>query len=220
MTSTTPQFAVFVVDDDAAIRRALSILLAHEGYEVTTYGSAETFLGEFDPTAYGCIVLDVKMPGIEGMELQERLVEIGADQPIIFVTGHASVPLSVTAIKRGAVDFLEKPFRRKVLIERIKEAQNALDARHRRNEAIRSVNLSLEELTQRELDVFRLLVGAKPIVSSKEIAQALSISPRTADQHRANVLTKMQVHSVGELGVMLARAEFDLEAFYSRSQAP
>ncbi len=212
MPETSQRMSVYVVDDDAAVRRALSITLGHAGYDVVTFGSAEQFLDAFDPTSYSCIILDLKMPGIEGLELQEKLRGLNAIQPVIFVTGHASVPLSVQAIKGGAVDFLEKPFRRQVLLERIEEARLELDAVTRRNEIRSSVEERLSLLTQRERDVFALLIGEKPRVSSKELAQSLDISPRTADQHRANVLAKMQVESVAELGMMLARAEFDIKS--------
>ncbi len=210
MSNPADTMSIYVVDDDAAVRRALSITLGHAGYEVLTFGSAERFLEEFDPESYSCIILDIKMPGIEGLEVQQELGKIGAFQPVIFVTGHASVPLSVQAIKSGAVDFLEKPFRRKVLLERIDEARMELDALKRRNEIRGNLDRCLAQLTQREREVFLLLIGEKPRVSSKELAMALDISPRTADQHRASVLCKMEVESVAELGMMLARAEYDI----------
>lgn len=212
MSETSKSMSVYVVDDDAAVRRALSITLGHAGYEVLTYGAAEKFLDEFDPESYSCIILDIKMPGIEGLEVQQELGKLGACQPIIFVTGHASVPLSVQAIKSGAVDFLEKPFRRNVLIERIEEARMELDALRRRKEIRSKLNRCLMLLTQRERDVFLLIISEKPRVSSKELAQALEISPRTADHHRASVLSKMEVESVAELGMMLARAEYDISS--------
>ena len=203
-------FSVFVIDDDAAVRRALELALKHEGYTVATFDSAESFLEQFEPEVYGCLVLDVCMPGIEGLELQEMLARLGADTPIIFVTGNASVPQSVLAIKRGAVDFLEKPFRRQVLIERVREARDSLDIARQRSKLRRRLLQSLEQLTRRERDVFNLLIGERPRVSSKEIAAELTISPRTAEQHRASVLDKFGVDSVATLGIMLARAEVDL----------
>ncbi len=204
------EFHVFVVDDDAGVRRALGLALEHEGYAVTTFDSAEAFLDNFEPDCYGALVLDVCMPGIEGLELQQLLTNLGADVPIIFVTGNASVPQSVLAIKRGAVDFLEKPFRRQVLLERLREARDALDTSRRRSELQRRVTASLSALTRREREVFDLLVGEQPRFASKELAAALEISPRTAEQHRASVLTKFDVDSVAALGVLLARAEYDL----------
>ena len=203
-------FRVFVVDDDAAVRRALNISLSHEGLAVETYASAEEFLDRFDTDSYGCIILDVRMPGIEGLELQEKLANAGADHPIIFVTGHASVPLSVQAIKRGAVDFLEKPFRRQVLLDRISEARAELDHTRERRRLRSIVEERVAQLTNREREVFQLMIQSKPKISSKEIGAALDISPRTADQHRASILAKMQVDSVAELGVMLAHAEYSV----------
>ena len=204
------EFRVFVIDDDAAVRRALELALRHEGYRVSTFESAEAFLEQFEPEIYGCLVLDVCMPGIEGLELQEMLARLGADVPIIFVTGNASVPQSVLAIKRGAVDFLEKPFRRQVLVDRVREARDHLDAARQRHKMRRRLLASLDALTPRERDVFNLLISERPRVSSKEIAAELDISPRTAEQHRASVLDKFDVDSVATLGIMLARAEVDL----------
>ncbi len=203
-------FTVLVVDDDAAIRRALSISLGHEGYTVLTFASAEQFLAQFRPGMYGVIILDVQMPGIAGLELQVRLGEIGADQPIIFVTGHASVPLSVQAIKRGAVDFLEKPFRRQVLLDRIREARDELDRIRAMQQTHSDLEQRIDTLTRREKQVFDLLVQEKPKASSKEIASELSISPRTADQYRASVLSKLAVTSVAELGLKIARSAVEL----------
>ncbi|MEL7537832.1 MAG: response regulator [Pseudomonadota bacterium] len=207
----TPEFFVFVVDDDAAVRRALELALVHEGYRVSTYDSAEAFLETFQSESYGCLVLDVCMPGIEGLELQEQLTKLGADLPIIFVTGNASVPQSVLAIKRGAVDFLEKPFRRQILLDRIREARDSLDSLRHRRSLQRRLRDSLAALTRREREVFDLLVSEQPRVSSKELAAVLDISPRTAEQHRASVLDKFGVDSIAALGILLARADFDLD---------
>ncbi|MEM8983267.1 MAG: response regulator [Pseudomonadota bacterium] len=209
-TSVPDEFQVFVVDDDAAVRRALDLTLSHDGYNVTTFASSEAFLEAFKPDTYGCLILDVCMPGIEGLELQERLGGLDADLPIIFVTGKASVPQSVLAIKRGAVDFLEKPFRRQVLVDRLREAKDGLDYARQRQHLRRKIQAGLDSLTRRERDVFNLLVGERPRVSSKEIGSVLDISPRTAEQHRSSVLEKFGAESVAMLGIMLARAEFNL----------
>ena len=207
---SSAEFSVFVVDDDAAVCRALELALRHEGYRVLTFSSAEAFLEQFETDVYACLVLDVCMPGMEGLELQEMLARLGADVPIIFVTGNASVPQSVLAIKRGAVDFLEKPFRRQVLIDRVREAQDHLDAARHRLKLRRRLRNSLKALTRREREVFDLLTGERPRISSKELAAELDISPRTAEQHRGSVLDKFEVDSVATLGILLARAEFDL----------
>lgn len=204
-------FRVHVVDDDSAVRRSLRLSLVHEGYSVVTYSSAEEFFEAYDPDDYGCIILDIRMPGMKGLELQEILNKRHNAMPIIFITGHASVPMSVRAIKRGAVDFLEKPFRRQTLLQRIEEARAEYDA-HRQHLDMRSeIERRLKLLTHRETEVLLLLVRNKPMTSSKLIGSALDISPRTAEQHRASILNKINVDSVAELGVLLMRAGIVLE---------
>ena len=203
---TESDFQILVVDDDAAVRRSLRLSLIHEGYGVTTYCSAEEFFKHYNPETYGCIILDIRMPGMKGLQVQEILNEKGNALPIIFITGHASVPMSVRAIKRGAVDFLEKPFRRQTLLQRVNEAQTEFDAKRHQRRLCSEIERRVALLTHRETEVLGLLVGDKPMTSSKSIACTLDISPRTAEQHRASVLTKMEVDSVAELGVLLSRA--------------
>lgn len=190
---------VFLVDDDAAIRDSLSALLTTKGYVVQSYASAEQFLQEYDSSQAGCIVLDVSMPGMSGVELQEELTKKNCISPIIFITGHGDVPLAVKTIKAGAIDFLEKPFRQTALLELIEQAFME-DLRNRAMQTqADSVKSCFESLTPREKDVMTLLVSGPANLSSKEIARELGISHRTVHHHRARVMEKMQAESLPDL---------------------
>ncbi|WP_299739339.1 response regulator [uncultured Roseobacter sp.] len=190
---------VFVVDDDEDIRTSLSRALKTRGYATRTFGSAHEFLDAYDPELSGCLILDYGMPEMSGLDLQRALVARGASLPIIFITGHGGVPESVQAMKLGAVDFLEKPFRQEVLIKQI-DAALKLDAQARqgRNRA-RDARRRFENLTEREREIAELLVSNPSSSSSKDVARQLDISPRTVDHHRARILEKMRVNSVAEL---------------------
>lgn len=196
---TSPQGTVFLVDDDAAIRSSLSRSLTKRGFVVEDFAAATDFLDSYDPESPGCLVLDYGMPGMNGLELQQKLLAIGYQIPIIFITGHGGVAESVQAIKSGAIDFLEKPFRQAVLIDCIQSAFD-LDATLRaQNQAKRRAQASFNALTDREQEIARLMVSDPSNASSKQIARTLEISPRTVDHHRARILEKMQVGSVAEL---------------------
>lgn len=189
---------VFLVDDDAAIRRSLSSLLLRRGISVDSFASAESFLEQYDAEMHGCLVLDLSMPGMSGLELQQALREKAARLPIIFITGDGNIPQSVQAIKSGAIDFLEKPFEIDTLFERIDEAF-AQASMHRAEEEYRSsVRSRFDSLTERERDVMRLLI-ADAAASSKSIAATLGISHRTVDHHRARIMEKTRSRSVAEL---------------------
>jgi len=190
---------VFIIDDDADIRTSLSRALGKRGFEVLTYGSAQEFLEAYGPDQSGCIILDYGMPGMNGLELQEKLVADGFLMPIIFITGHGGVPESVQAIKAGAVDFLEKPFRTDVLVERIRHAMTMDAATNEQREKARQARIKLETLTSREKEIVGMIVSNPSTSTSKEIARALDISPRTVDHHRARILEKMQIKSIVEL---------------------
>lgn len=190
---------IFVIDDDEAIRTSLSRTLSKRGFDVLTYDSAIAFLEEYDPSLSGCIILDHGMPGMTGLELQAKLVATGFALPIIFVTGHGGVPESVQAMKAGAVDFLEKPFRTEVLVERINTAIAANASTNALREKSRSAREKLANLTARELEIVEMIVSNPSSTSSKEIAIALDISPRTVDHHRARILEKVQIKSIVEL---------------------
>ncbi len=187
---------VFVVDDDEAVCRSLSVLIEDIGLDVRTFTSAREFLAEYDPKQPGCLVLDVRMSGMSGLELQSRLKELGYEIPIIIITGHADVPMAVEAMKTGALDFIEKPFRDQLLLDNIQKAIE-LDARMRRNrkESL-DVQSRIQNLTRRERQIMDLLVLGK---TNKTIAYELGISQKTVDFHRANILDKAGVDSVVEL---------------------
>ena len=191
-----PEPAVFVFDDDRAMRESLRWLLESVGLTVRTYANAAEFLREYEPTQPGCLVLDVRMPGMSGLDLQAELVRRGAGLPTIVVTGHAEVPMAVRAVKAGAVDFIEKPFSDQLLLDRVRQAleldRQDREVRRRREEARRR----LESLTAREREVLGLVVAGK---ANKEIAAALGLSPKTVEVHRAHVMSKMAVDSLAEL---------------------
>lgn len=187
---------VHVIDDDESVRDSLSFLLGGMNLTVLTYPSAEVFLAQRPWGLGGCIVSDVRMPGLSGIELLRTLKERGIDLPLIVITGNADIPLAVEAMKAGASDFLEKPFDDEVLLAAI---QNALGDRPRAPRATAdmvAINERLLTLTGREREVLDCLVTG---LSNKNIASALGISPRTVEVHRAHVMTKMQATSLSHL---------------------
>jgi FixJ family two-component response regulator len=190
---------VFVVDDDQAMRSSLSRLMQSVGLRVEAYASAAEFLNAFDSRAPGCLVLDIRMPGMDGLELQERLAADGIRIPVIIISAHGDVESAVRAMKCGAVDFVKKPYKGKVLLARIREALE-LDARIRGEQARQAdVIARLARLTPREREVLALLVLGK---SAKQIAFELGLSRKTVDVHRSHVMAKMQTDSVVELVAM------------------
>ncbi len=190
---------VYIVDDEAAVSSALERSLTKRGYQVETFDSAESFLQTLDPARIACLVLDIRMAGMSGTELQEHLIAREVILPIIFVTGHGDIPMSVRAIKAGAVDFLEKPYPIEQLTGRIDDAlvlcRNQMDEAARKSEVL----TRFDSLTPRELDVMTLLVAGAANASNKVIARELDISHRTVDDHRARVMAKMQARSLPEL---------------------
>jgi RNA polymerase sigma factor (sigma-70 family) len=187
---------VYVVDDDDAMRDSLRWLLESAGFRVSSYCSAERFLSAYKPDCASCLVLDVRMPGLSGLELQRELNRRGAPLPIIFVTGHGDVPMAVDALKNGAFHFLEKPFKDAQLLALIEQAstqgKGALpDEAQRRCTAAR-----LATLTQREREVMDLVVQGR---KNRQIAEGLGISVKTVEAHRARAMEKMDVTSVAEL---------------------
>jgi RNA polymerase sigma factor (sigma-70 family) len=187
---------VFVVDDDPAMRDSLRWLLESVGLQVQTYATAAEFLAGRDPSTPGCLVLDVRMPGMSGLDLQEELRRRHTDLPTIVVTGHAEVPMAVRAVKAGAIDFIEKPFSDQLLLDRVRQAleidRQERETRARREEARRRVG----HLTPREREVLDLVVAGR---ANKEIASALGLSPKTVEVHRARVMEKMEVDSLADL---------------------
>jgi two-component system response regulator FixJ len=191
---------VHLIDDDEGVRHALTFLLATSGFAVRTYESAVAFLAA-PPSAWsGCVVTDVRMPGIDGLELQRQLKARRIGLPVIVMTGHGDVPLAVEAMKAGAVDFIEKPFDDETLLAAIRSAVDR-QARHagRREETV-AIQARLDTLSTREVDVLNGLVAGQP---NKVIAYDLQISARTVEVHRANVMTKMAAASLSDLVRMM-----------------
>jgi len=192
---------VHIVDDDEAIRDALSWLLQSRDVPAQVWDSAEAFLEAWTPSTAGCLLLDIRMEGMSGLELFDRLRERGCRTPVIFLTGHGDVPIAVSALKKGARDFVEKPFNDNDLVDRVIEAL-AFDAEQRAREAgQKSVAARLATLTQRERQVMDLVVAGK---LNKVIADDLGISMRTVEVHRAHVFEKMGVKTAVELARLLA----------------
>ena len=187
---------VFIVDDDEAVRSSLKLLLKTLGLSAVTYASAPDFLAAFEPSQAGCLVLDIRMPGMSGLELQQELNARGALLPIIFITGHGDVPMAVEAMQHGAMDFLQKPFRDQELIDGINRALRK-DAEGREAIArVAEVKRRAETLSPREREVMRLVVDGR---ANKVIAIDLGLSERTVEIHRANVMEKMRAQSVAHL---------------------
>jgi FixJ family two-component response regulator len=195
----TTEPTVFVVDDDQSVREALCWLLRVVNLKTEAYASTHEYLAACDPDRPGCLVLDVRMPEISGLQLQEMLAEHGFDIPVIMITGHGDVPMAVRAMKAGAVDFIQKPFNDQVLLERIQHAL-ALDARRRQARAARrTARARLAMLSRREYEVLNLLVSGKP---NKVIAAELGISVKTVEVHRSRAMAKMGAKSVAELATL------------------
>jgi two-component system, LuxR family, response regulator FixJ len=198
---------VFVVDDDDGVRRGLSLLLSSVGLRVETFPGAQEFLQAFDPERTGCLVLDVRMPGMSGLELQERLKADHSDIPIIILTGHGDVQMAVRAVQAGAVDFIEKPFREQMLLDRIQQAM-AQDAENRAQHARLAVSRDrLARLTQREREVLRLVVAGR---HNKTIAEELGVTVKTIEFHRSKIMEKTKAVSVAELVRLVLETRADL----------
>ncbi len=192
----TREPTVFIVDDDAAIRRSLRFLIESVGLKAEAYSSAEEFLDACDPQRPGCLVADLRMPGMSGLQLQEQLQARGVDLPVIIITAYAEVPMAVRAMKRGALDFVEKPFSDQELLERVSKGIE-LD-RQKRSEASEraAVAARFAQLTAREREVMNGVVAGKP---NKTIAIDLHLSEKTVEVHRAAVMKKLEVESVAAL---------------------
>ena len=191
-----PQPTVFIVDDDEAMRSSLQWLIESVGLSVECFESAEAFLNAYHPGRSGCLLLDVRMPGMGGLELQEYLRRHEISIPVIIITGHGDVPMSVRAMKEGAIDFIEKPFNDELLLDAIRNALS-VDEQQRWEQTQRAELASrLSLLTPREHEVMDMVTAGK---SNKEIANALGVSAKTVEAHRAKVMDKMQAGSLAEL---------------------
>jgi FixJ family two-component response regulator len=200
---------VYVVDDDEGVRDSLQYLLEASQYQVYTFASAENFLAQFDPHAIAVLVLDVRMPGMSGLQLQEELLARKAALPIVFVTGHGDVSMAVSTMKKGAVDFIEKPFNQadlKALVDRLlvqaRERAAAVE-RERMNAAL------LARLTAREQQVLERIVAGR---LNKQIAADLGISIKTVEAHRANIMDKLEANTVADLMRVALRSVSPVES--------
>ncbi|HVZ08194.1 response regulator FixJ [Rhodopila sp.] len=196
---------VHLIDDDDAVRQSLAFMLTASGYAVRVYESAQVFLDAVPTLQPGCIVTDVRMPGIDGLELQQRLKALDVEMPVIVITGHADVPLAVQAMKAGAVDFIEKPFGDETLLTAIRVAVSRQAVDSARAQEVAAIKARLATLSPREVEVLEGLVQGH---ANKTIAYDLQISARTVEVHRANVMTKMGAATLSDLlrMVFVARA--------------
>ena len=200
MTTKSP--SVFVVDDDPQMLEALQRLLRSVGHDVVMFDSAEAFLASDHSDTPGCLILDVRLPGASGLQLQRELLDQGCTLPIIFITGHGDVPMSVAAMKAGAIEFLLKPFRTQDLLDAVHRGIIADRARREEATCLESLRDRLATLSRREQEVMALVTAGK---LNKQIADALSLSEVTVKVHRANVMRKMHAASVPELVRMADR---------------
>ena len=187
---------VFIVDDDEAVRDSITLLLDTLSIPSIAFPSANDFLDAYDESLVGCLVLDIRMPGMNGLELQDRLDAMDAHIPIVFVTGHGDIPMAVEAMKKGAIDFIRKPFRDQELIDRIQQAFS-LEAVERAGRAtIDDAKRRRDRLTPREGEVFERVASGQ---SNKVVAIELGISERTVEIHRSNVMEKMEARTLADL---------------------
>jgi len=187
---------VFIVDDDEGVRDGLSLLLATVGQSCELYESAYNFLDAYNNGRHGCLVLDIRMPRMTGLDLQKRLVEMGSTLPVIFITGHGDIPMAVEAMRRGAVDFIRKPFREHDLLDRINEALAADDTARRQESDRQALEDKLSSLSEREWEVFERVADGD---MNKVIAADLGISERTVEVHRGQVMKKLGAKTLAQL---------------------
>ncbi len=205
MSDTQIPSTIFIVDDDEAVRDSLRWLLEANGYAVRSFASAEEFLATYDPEQVGVLIADIRMPGMSGLELQEALIARKAPLPIVFITGHGDVPMAVSTMKKGAVDFLEKPFNEADLRVLVAGMLEQAQERSREAHAQRDQQAVLSRLTAREQQVLERIVAGR---LNKQIAGDLNICIKTVEAHRANIMEKLEVTTVADLmKIALTRAE-------------
>lgn len=205
-TENITEPTIFVVDDDDAVRNALQILIESMGIRVATFASVQAFLDGYDPARPGCLVLDVRLPRMSGLELQEHLRRQGIHIPVIFISGHGNVAMAVRTMKAGAVDFLEKPFDDQVLLESIQRAVEQ-DRQARADDRWHvQIKERLDQLSRREAEVLHLLIRG---MSNKVIAHEMNLSTKTVETHRAHIMRKLGVNSMaGLMWIALASGEY------------
>ncbi len=193
---------VYIVDDDQAMRQSLQFLLESVDLEVRTFDSAEAFLDALDPEAIGCLVVDLRMPGMSGAVLQDQLTDRAPDLPVIMVTGYGTVSTAVKAMRSGAFDFIEKPINDQALLDRVQEALRAAEERRRRRRAIQHYAERLQRLTRREEEVMNLIVDG---MSNRQVAEKLGLSEKTVEVHRARIMDKTEARNVVDLVQLVLR---------------
>jgi RNA polymerase sigma factor (sigma-70 family) len=196
MTTATSPRKVFVVDDDEALRNSLRWLIESAGLRVQTFASAQEFLDNAYPGQAGCLLLDVRMPGMSGLELQSQLENRSISLPVIIITGHGDISMAVKAMQAGAVDFIEKPFDDEQLLQAIQRALDASEEQRERRTLQLEIAARISQLTPREQEVMAMVTAGK---SNREIAAELDVSSKTVEAHRARVMEKMQAQSLAEL---------------------
>lgn len=187
---------VFIVDDDEAMRDSLGLLMKSVGFDYEAYSNAQEFLDKYEAGRSGCLLLDVRMPGISGLELQTKLKAMSRHLPILFITGHGDVQMAVEAMKMGAVDFFQKPFRDQKLLDRIGQILEQEEYEQQKRLEYQQVSSRLDTLTAREREIMDLVADG---VGNKVIAGNLNISQRTVELHRAHIMQKMQANSLAQL---------------------
>lgn len=190
------QVTVFIVDDDEQVRSALTLLMESVGLKVQSYASAQEYLEQFDETRVGCLILDVRMPGISGLDLQTRLNEAKIHPPIIIITGHGDVPMAVRAVRSGAIDFIEKPFNNQVMLDCVHRAIEKDAVNRGESSRLQDIERHYNELTPREKEVLQYVIEGK---RNKIIAAELQISQSTVEAHRSKVMEKMSANSLSDL---------------------
>jgi FixJ family two-component response regulator len=198
-----PNSRVFVIDDDASVRKGLSRLLRSEGYKSETFNSAADFLARNPYSGPSCLVVDLRMPGLDGIELQNSLIQRRRDEQLVFVTGHGDIPTCARAMKAGAVDFISKPFRSQQLLQCIEAALRKSVEKRRRTAEKKKVRELLDLLTPREFEVMQLVITGK---LNKQIAADLGTAEKTVKVHRGRVMQKLSVHSVPDLLRLVEKA--------------
>jgi len=197
---------VHLIDDDASVRRSVAFMLKTTGHRVETYESGDDLLKQAKHLGEGCILLDIRMPGMDGLEVQDALRALGVSLPVVIMTGHGDIGLAVRAMKAGAVDFIEKPFDSELLLSALGEAYSRLSSHAATSERKRNAEVQLRSLTPREKDVLKGLSKGLP---NKSIAYDLGISPRTVEIHRGNLMAKLGVRSLSEALRIAFAAEED-----------
>jgi FixJ family two-component response regulator len=195
----TAEKIVFVIDDDAAVRETLSSLFRSVGSRVEVFGSARDFLQSKLPDVASCLVLDVRLPGVSGLDFQTELAELGIHMPIIFMTGHGDIPMSVKAMKGGAVDFLTKPFRDQDILDAVTKAHGQDQKRRDNEKVVSDLRILFDSLTSREREVITLVTAG---LMNKQIAAELGVSEITVKVHRAHMMRKMRARSLVDLARM------------------